>query len=213
MLHVKWCQKLHLPPNLLLFPSTWNCSHTNPPGFGVVFHLLGGLWDYSPVIPPDGGAGAYPGLTECSPGLCHQCEGQDTEHPPSLDHLPPPLVHRQLIFPHHILLSACSVSPSVTMASFGQVLTCVCWHGEWHLSTPKWLTLTSPVSTPRGWCLQGVSLQWVFEDRESSIFSQFHSCYPPVFHGILVIFDPKWWKSYKDVFTASCFLKPNVRPP
>lgn len=24
-------------------------KHT--PGFGVVFHLLGGLWDYSPVIP------------------------------------------------------------------------------------------------------------------------------------------------------------------
>lgn len=29
----------------------------------VVFHLLGGLWGCSPVIPPDGGAGAYPGLT------------------------------------------------------------------------------------------------------------------------------------------------------
>lgn len=60
ILHVKWCQKLHLP--LSLPSSVWNCRHTFL-GFGVVFHLLGGLWDYSPVMPPDGGAGAYPGLT------------------------------------------------------------------------------------------------------------------------------------------------------
>lgn len=36
---------------------------THTPGFWIGFHLLRDLWGYSPVIPPDGGAGAYPGLT------------------------------------------------------------------------------------------------------------------------------------------------------
>lgn len=184
ILHVKWCQKLHSLPKLSLLPSAQNCRHT-----------LLGLGSFSPPRRPLRLQPCYPprwrcrGLsrpdTQCSPGLCHQCEGKGTEHPPLLDHLPPPLVHMQLIFPSHILLSACLVSPSMTMPSFGQVLTCVCWQGEGRVSTPKWLTLTSPVSTPRGWCLQGVSLQWVSEDRDHSICSQFLSCSPPVFHGIL----------------------------
>lgn len=33
------------------------------PRFGILFHVLGGLSDYSPIISPDGGAGAYPDLT------------------------------------------------------------------------------------------------------------------------------------------------------
>lgn len=119
------------------------------------------MWRYRGSSRPD---------TWCGPGLCHQCEGQRTGHPPSLGHPPPPPVHMQLIFPNHILLSACSGSSSVTMPSFGQVL----------MRFSGVVEGTSPVQSDLPWPHQlaapehgdcRLSPQSVFEDGENNIFS------------------------------------------